>query len=818
MAAQSLPNRKRTALIEKVAGLAISNKEDCSDPFLVISKRDRALELGTGIPYYVPVARTERIDDNLDPKWRLLRVPFKLLCKGDLNTLLKIECFDCDDRRGVKKEHDKKLIASYLMPVDWLLKGNLSVPMTDYRDTPRMGGRLMHWKAPSIELEPTSLHLLHAGVRLSFGFAIDFSEAGVDAHSKYSGIGGNTHCNDILSAMMEHFTPLAGGRPMHVYGYGKEGSDCFSLQGPMQSFTLTSAQVVPAYNTILSKVKRSKEYGGRLGLTKEVHSLQPILANFGNIHHDPLNYKVLFVLTTGGALSKATTEALVAASTCPMSVFLVGMDECSQQNNYDDYIFLDRWRKELLRGPVTQSQQQRNIAHFSIIPRYERNAGAMHSHMGILHEVGKTIPYLLDDLEYYYAVQQPDVFPCDGFDEVNLPVTFSTIPTTPGTPPVDPFREDSTVAAPEARSATAAAEPRKDNAAQEAPEHASSSISSPIAPAAPPPPPRPPGRGRNHSVAFDPPSSTSVFEHYLLINPLLPPPSAPPPPATAPEDAEAADGGCAHSNLMAAIRRGKSMKKMTIQISDDANDKGDDAAAAGGTHGALMDAIKRGRKLHSSSSRVHKPEVESVSRDENPLVAAMNQRRAALMLNVQAGNDDDYDFDDDDDWSQPPCRQSSASAASSSNTGLAASRGNQVPTGSWTTWENGRSAALSTAILSSWIYEVKGPSNDSCLAPNDMPLGARTPPRAWAPGGLHLEYLHKFGEGGSIVQWAILTSSDTIYVVFRGSDSIVDGVIDLCYSPCDFAAHGVRVHSGMYLMLHQRVYPADDPPCIMSGS
>ncbi|KAK3259646.1 hypothetical protein CYMTET_31366, partial [Cymbomonas tetramitiformis] len=170
---------------------------------------------------------------------------------------------------GVKKEHDKKLIASHLMPVGGLLKGNLSVPMTDYRNTPNMGGRLMHWKAPSIELEPTSLHLLHAGVRLSFGFAIDFSEAGVDAHSKYSGIGGNTHCNDILSAMMEHFTPLAGGRPMHVYGYGKEGSDCFSLQGPMQPFTLTSAQVVPAYNTMLPKVKRSKEYGGLLGLTKE---------------------------------------------------------------------------------------------------------------------------------------------------------------------------------------------------------------------------------------------------------------------------------------------------------------------------------------------------------------------------------------------------------------------------------------------------------------------------------------------------------------------------------------------------------------------
>ncbi|KAK3282422.1 hypothetical protein CYMTET_9834, partial [Cymbomonas tetramitiformis] len=376
----------------------------------------------------------------------------------------------------------------------------------------------------------------------------------------------------------------------------------------------------------------------------------PILASFGNTHHDPLDYKVLFVLTTGGALSKATTEALVAAGTRPMSVFLVGMDECSQQNNYDDYIFLDRWRKELLRGPVSQSQQQRNIAHFSIIPRCKTNAGTVHSHTSILHEVGKTIPYLLDDLEYYYAVQQPDVFPCDGSDEVHQPVTFSTVSPTPGTPPVASFREESTVAAPEAGSATAAAaEPRKDDAAQEAPQHASSSISSPTAPAAPLPPPPPPTATATAATATTRPC-TSVFEHYLLINPPPPPPSAPPPPVTAPEDAEAADGGGAHSNLMAAIRRGKSMKKMTIQIPDDANDKGDDAAAAGGTHGALMDAIKKGRKLHSSSSRVHKPEVESVSRDENPLVAAMNQRRAALMLIVQAGDDDDDDSDDDDDW------------------------------------------------------------------------------------------------------------------------------------------------------------------------
>lgn len=71
------------------------------------------------------------------------------------------------------------------------------------------------------------------------------------------------------------------------------------------------------------------------------------------------------------------------------------------------------------------------------------------------------------------------------------------------------------------------------------------------------------------------------------------------------------------------------------------------------------------------------------------------------------------------------------------------------------------------------------------------------------PVDMHVEHV-ELASDGKLVQWAAMRCGSTIYVVFRGTASVFDGIIDLGVVPYDHAAHGVRVHSQMWAALHQR--------------
>uniref|UniRef100_A0A7S4PWL7 Fungal lipase-type domain-containing protein n=1 Tax=Alexandrium monilatum TaxID=311494 RepID=A0A7S4PWL7_9DINO len=74
------------------------------------------------------------------------------------------------------------------------------------------------------------------------------------------------------------------------------------------------------------------------------------------------------------------------------------------------------------------------------------------------------------------------------------------------------------------------------------------------------------------------------------------------------------------------------------------------------------------------------------------------------------------------------------------------------------------------------------------------------------PPGVRVEHVD-LSEGTNIVQWATLTSADTIFVAFRGTYHVLDAVVDLGFMTHDDAPHGLRVHGGMWNVLHQRRHP-----------
>lgn len=60
-----------------------------SDPFLIFYRCNDNSS-------YLPVHKTEFIKKTLDPVWKPIIVPARILCAGDQNRSIKIECYDWD--------------------------------------------------------------------------------------------------------------------------------------------------------------------------------------------------------------------------------------------------------------------------------------------------------------------------------------------------------------------------------------------------------------------------------------------------------------------------------------------------------------------------------------------------------------------------------------------------------------------------------------------------------------------------------------------------------------------------------------------------
>mmetsp|Transcript_56360 Transcript_56360/g.98440 ORF Transcript_56360/g.98440 Transcript_56360/m.98440 type:complete len:289 (-) Transcript_56360:151-1017(-) len=57
---------------------------------------------------------------------------------------------------------------------------------------------------------------------------------------------------------------------------------------------------------------------------------------------------------------------------------------------------------------------------------------------------------------------------------------------------------------------------------------------------------------------------------------------------------------------------------------------------------------------------------------------------------------------------------------------------------------------------------------------------------------------------GNVVQWAVATSPEADFVVFKGTSKVVDLIVNGGFLSHDEADHGLRVHSGMWTALTQR--------------
>eukprot|EP00931_Biecheleriopsis_adriatica_P115281 TRINITY_DN91093_c0_g1_i1.p1 TRINITY_DN91093_c0_g1~~TRINITY_DN91093_c0_g1_i1.p1 ORF type:complete len:839 (+),score=136.30 TRINITY_DN91093_c0_g1_i1:59-2575(+) len=72
------------------------------------------------------------------------------------------------------------------------------------------------------------------------------------------------------------------------------------------------------------------------------------------------------------------------------------------------------------------------------------------------------------------------------------------------------------------------------------------------------------------------------------------------------------------------------------------------------------------------------------------------------------------------------------------------------------------------------------------------------------PEDLKIEDVHA-STGSNAVGWFVATTCNTIWVTFRGTQNLVDAVVDICLVPAE-THHGVQVQGGMWLSLTQRKF------------
>ena len=145
-----------------------------SDPFLIIY---RSNENNT----FNPVHKTEVIKNTLNPVWKQMIIPARMLCAGDHDRMIKIECYDWDSDGS----HD--FIGECFTTLATLKEG--PGPKNNYelinkkkaakKSKYKNSGKLI-LNTCLVTIEPSFLDYIRGGTQLHFSVAVDFTASNGD--------------------------------------------------------------------------------------------------------------------------------------------------------------------------------------------------------------------------------------------------------------------------------------------------------------------------------------------------------------------------------------------------------------------------------------------------------------------------------------------------------------------------------------------------------------------------------------------------------------------------------------------------------------
>jgi len=292
-----------------------------SDPFLVFSRQNSD-------ETFTKVFKSETIKNSLNPVWAPMVLPVTLLCGGDENRVLKIECFDADDNG----KHD--LIGECLTSAAQMRYGPSDVN-TQALINPKKVGKKKYVNSGVLKMmdmgsreELGFLHHIRKGAQIHFTMGVDFSSANGDPKELSSlhhirqgedneymaairavGEVVQDYDSDGMFPALGMAGKLADGRVSQGFYMNGSADDpnCKGVQGLLKAYWNSVHSITPHHPTNFSPI------------------INYVTANAAKKNNGK-NYHIILFITKGGISDlEATKRALVNASEEAVSVIIVGV-------------------------------------------------------------------------------------------------------------------------------------------------------------------------------------------------------------------------------------------------------------------------------------------------------------------------------------------------------------------------------------------------------------------------------------------------------------------------------------------------------------
>uniref|UniRef100_A0A4W4EKQ9 C2 domain-containing protein n=1 Tax=Electrophorus electricus TaxID=8005 RepID=A0A4W4EKQ9_ELEEL len=281
-----------------------------SDPFLVFY---RSNEDGT----FTICHKTEVIKNTLNPVWQSFTIPVRALCNGDYDRTVKVDVYDWD-RDG---SHD--FIGEFTTSYRELSRGQSQFNVYEVRG-PNV--TLLSFK---VESEYTFVDFIRGGTQLNFTVAIDFTASnGNPAQPTSLHYMSPYQMNSYamaLKAVGEIIQDYDSDKLFPAYGFGAKFppdgavSHAFPLNSDCENANCVGIEgVLEAYYECL----RTVQLYGPTNFAPVINQVAQAAAGV----MDGSQYFILLLITDGVISDMVQTkEAVVNASTLPLSIIIVGV-------------------------------------------------------------------------------------------------------------------------------------------------------------------------------------------------------------------------------------------------------------------------------------------------------------------------------------------------------------------------------------------------------------------------------------------------------------------------------------------------------------
>ncbi|KAJ6434346.1 hypothetical protein OIU84_017952 [Salix udensis] len=381
-AEETIASRTAVEITLRCSQLANKDLFSLSDPFLRIS---RMVEGGG----YVPICKTEVVNNNLNPVWRPLCLSMQQF--GSKENPLVIECFDFNSSGNhvligklqksvadLETLHREKNGANFVIQTshghEKVLKGQLFVDLF-------------------LEKQQYSfLDYVSSGFDLNFMVAVDFTASNGNPRNPDSlhYIDPSGRLNSYQQAIMEVGQVIQfydSDRRFPAWGFGGKTpagtiSHCFNLNGST-SFEVEGVEgIMAAYASALHNISLS----GPTLFGPVINTAAQIAGQ--SLSNNNSKYFVLLIITDGVITDmQETKDALVRASDLPLSILIVGVGGA----DFTQMEILDADNGQRLQSS-TGRMATRDIVQF--VPMREVNSGQISVVQALLEELpGQFLTY-----------------------------------------------------------------------------------------------------------------------------------------------------------------------------------------------------------------------------------------------------------------------------------------------------------------------------------------------------------------------------------------------------------------------------------------